>query len=505
MATDSSMFFPNQKALPPTFDYRPKPSAVSGRSFRVSIPSANSTSFTAGQTMIFNVPCGRKACFLDPQQSYIRFTVKCAAPSASVANTATSALIGPSVPTNAVTTGGNGLFGQGLFLDHNAYSIFNTTTLYSGSNQIEYINNANILYGYLLDTNFSYSNGISNTLNYGMYVPTVDPSEIRRGTLLSVLAVPGTATATATASAAATACIYEQNTYCMPLLSGLLGIGSSGQMVPIHAINDVLRLEILLEQQTQAFCQLGTITSLQNYSVINAQLELCYVEIGQEGLSLINSMSPPSNPTFIVGNQYGHYVNTIKNGTTGIFSCLVPSKLASLKSLHVLPRRSTEINSAGSYSLSSRVNPNLDYCVFKISGTQFPQVPIYFQNASSSGGYGEGLVELYRCFSSLIGTDKATLLNATNYNVGLTAVPGTGVLAISTGTESFKNAFSIGLDTELFSGKDTIINGLNCLSESMYFEANVSADPSADITLDFYSICDGLYIIDQTGYVSIRR
>ena len=500
MATDSSMFFPNQKALPPTFDYRPKPSAVSGRSFRVSVPASNASSFSAGQTAIFNIPCGRRSCFLDPQQSYLRYTIKCAQPNFATLATATSALVGPSLPTNAVTTAGNGLYGSGLFLDHNAYSVWNSSSLYSGSNQLEYLNGCNILYGYLLDTNFSYSNALSNTATYGMYVPTCDPSEIRRGQLLSY----GVA-AVATATSTATSTTYEQNTYCVPLLSGLLGIGSSGQMVPIHAIQDVLRLELLTEQQTQAFCQIGSTNSAPAYSIINAQLELCYVEIGAEGMALINSMQPPSNPTFIVGTSYGHYVNTIKSGTTGVYSCLVPSKLASLKSMHVLPRRATEINSAGSYSLSSRINPYLDYAVFKISGTQFPQVPIWLQNSSTTGGYGEGLIELNRCFSSLIATDKATLLNYNNYNVGPVANTGTGVLAVSTGTESFKNAFSIGLDLELFSSKDTIINGLNCLSESMYFEANISADPGVDVTLDFYSAYDSLYIIDQTGYVSARR
>jgi hypothetical protein len=430
----------------------------------------------------------------------LRYTIKSAQPNFVTTATATSALIGPSLPTNAVVTGTNGLYGSGLFLDHNAYSVWNTSTLYSGSNQIEYINNCNILYGYLLDTNFSYANALSNTATYGMYVPTVDPSEIRRGQLLAFGAV-GTATATSTATSA----VYEQNTFTVPLLSGLLGIGSSGAMVPIHAIQDVLRLELLTEQQTQAFCALGSTNSAPAYSIINAQLELCYVEIGAEGMALINSMQPPSNPTFIVGTSYGHYVNTIKSGTTGIFSCLVPSKLASLKSIHVLPRRSTEINAAGSYSLSSRINPYMDYAVFKISGTQFPQVPIWLQNSSTTGGYAEALIELQRCFSSLIATDKATLLNANNYNVGVVASAGTGVNAISTGTESFKNAFSVGLDLELFSSKDTIINGLNCLSESMYFECNISADPGADVTLDFYSLFDNLFIIDQTGYVSSRR
>lgn len=498
------MFFPNQKAIPPTFDPRPKASSVSGRSFRVSVPCSNLQSASAGQTMIFNIPCGqRRNTWLDPQQSYIRFTVKCAQPNAVTASTTTSALIGPSLPTSsAVTTSGN--YNSGLFLDHNAYCVFNTSTLYSSSNQIETIVGANLVYNYLLDTNFSYSNAISNSCNYGMAVPTVDPSEIRRGQLLAF----GPST---TATATATNTNYEQNTYCVPLLSGLLGIGSSGQMVPIHAIQDVLRLELLLEQQTQAFCQLGGITPLPAYSIINASLQLCYIELAQEGMNLINQMSPAGNPQFIVGTSYGHYVNTIKSGSTGLYSCLVPARLASLKSIACLPRRNTEVNSAGSYSLSSRVNPFLDYYIFKIGGVNYPQQSVYLQNLNSTGGYGEALIELKRCFSSLIGTDKADLFNYNNYNVSIatatsTALSVTGVNLISTGTESFKNAFCIAIDTELYSSKDTIINGLNTLNgENVYFEANISQDPSADVTLDFITLFDNIFIIDSTGYVSSRR
>jgi len=491
MATDNSSFFPNRKALSQEFNYTPKPSSVNGRTFRVSIPASNAPTFTAGQTMIFNIPCGRRNCVMDPNSSYIRYTIK----STAAAQTATTSAISSYLVNG--NTAATATYGAGLYLDHNAYSIFNTTTLYSGSNMLEYVNGCNILYSYILDTNFSYSNALSSSLNYGMAVPDSYAPDIRKGSLLANI-LPVTANATATSSTI----ISEQNTYCLPLLSGLLGIGSSGKMVPIYAINDVLRLEILLENQTQAFAQVGGLTT--TYSVINAELQLTFIELSEEGMSLINSTAPPSQPLFIVGNSFRHYVQTIKNATTGIFSCLVPSKLASLKALHILPRRSTEINSASSYSLSSRINPYFDYIVLKVSGTQIPQKPIYLQNTSTTGGYSEGLVEIDKCFGSLISTDKANLLFTNNYNVAVAANTTTGVLALSAGNNSYLNAFALSVDLELFGSKDTVINGLNCLAESMYFEANISTDPGADFTLDFYASFDNLYILDSTGYMSSR-
>jgi hypothetical protein len=428
---------------------------------------------------------------MDPNSSYIRYTIKSTAAAQTATTSALSSYLNPGA------TAATGTYGVGLFVDHNAYSIFNTTTLYSGSNMLEYINGCNVLYSYILDTNFSYSNALSNSLTYGMAIPDSNPLDVRKGSLLSNIA-----TVTGSATATSSTIISEQNTYCLPLLSGLLGIGSSGKMVPIYALNDVLRLEILLENQTQAFCQLGGVTT--TYSVINAELQLTFIELSEEGMSLINSTAPPSQPIFIVGNSFRHYVQTIKNATTGIFSCLVPSKLASLKALHILPRRSTEINSATSYSLSSRINPYFDYIVLKVSGTQIPQKPIYLQNTSTTGGYSEGLVEIDKCFGSLISTDKANLLFTTNYNVAPAANTSTGVFAPATTTGSFQNAFALSVDLELFGSKDTVINGLNCLAESMYFEANISTDPGADFTLDFFASFDNLFILDSTGYMSSR-
>ena len=498
MATDNSMFLPNRKALSPEFSYTPKPSSVNGRSYRVSIPSSNATSFTPGQTMVFNIVCNKRNSFIDPGASYIRYTIK--SNNSATGNTVTSAAYAPVIQAGSATAVQlPSAYGAGLFLDHNCYSPFNTTTLYSGSNMLEYINNCNILYSYILDTNFSYGNALSNSLNYGMYFAENSPLDIRKGTLLSNIS--GT-TATATNSASGTALIQEQNTFTVPLLSGLLGIGSSGKLVPAYQIQDILRLEILLETQANAFVQLGSTTGTFSYQITNAELELQYIELDEMGMSLVNSTIPSGSPTFIVGTSWRHYTQNIPN-QAGIFSCLVPSKLASLKNLIILPRP-TSTQASTAYTLSSRVNPNFDYIVLKVSGTQVPQKPIYLQNTSTTGGYAEFLAETFKSVSSLISTDKAGLLFPPNYNVAAVVSEGTGVFALRTGLDSYKNAFGGAIDLELFSSKDTIINGLNCLGESMYFEANISAAPGEAYTLDFFSCFDNLFIIDQTGYVSSR-
>jgi hypothetical protein len=506
MATDSSNFIANKFGVSKAFDYTLKPSAVNGRSYRVSLNPSNSggsTGFLPSSTIIWNIPCGmRKNTYIDPTSSYIRYTIK----STASATTASSLAIG-----NALTTAGTAsINGAGAFLDHNAYSIFNTQTLYSGSNQIENISGANILYTYMLDTNFSYSNALAQSLNYGMYVPTMDPTEIRRGNFLSQIPFG------AAASASASAYNNESNTFALPLLSGLLGIGANS-MVPAYAINDVLRLEILLESAQNALVTIGDFqgytaptwaATAPTYSVTSAVLELTYIELSDMGQSLVNQTTPSGSPIFLVGQSARRNTQTLPASSSGLFSALIPSKLASLRSIHVLPRRSVESTGANSYSLSSRINPNWEYVYFSISGVNVPQAPITLINASNTGGFSESLCELNKVFQSLTATDKATLLNANNYNVSVTAnstgTATTGVVAPATTIASFKNAFAVGLDLQLFHSNDTIITGVNCLNESLYLNASSTGSGSDAFNLDIFSMFDGLWIIDQTGYVSLR-
>ena len=76
MTDAATLLIPNQLAVSSDCLYNLKPSSVRARSYRASIPSSNKSTFSPGDTIIAYIPGGRKNCYLDPQQSYVRFTVK---------------------------------------------------------------------------------------------------------------------------------------------------------------------------------------------------------------------------------------------------------------------------------------------------------------------------------------------------------------------------------------------------------------------------------------------
>jgi hypothetical protein len=74
--TDSSSLIQNQVAVSSDALYTLKPSSVRARAYRASIPTSNKADFNPSETSIFYIPGGRRNTYLDPQQSYLRFTVQ---------------------------------------------------------------------------------------------------------------------------------------------------------------------------------------------------------------------------------------------------------------------------------------------------------------------------------------------------------------------------------------------------------------------------------------------
>ena len=149
-------------------------------------------------------------------------------------------------------------------------------------------------------------------------------------------------------------------TVCIPILSGTIGL-SLDKLLPIGQLSDDIRIEISLEGNTTAFCASANTTALISnaWSIISAELELNIIELSDEGMSIINSMTPFNQPVYLHGNSWRHYASSLPASTAGNYSTLVPARFASLKSICVLPRRSTEANAQQAYSLSSRINPGI--------------------------------------------------------------------------------------------------------------------------------------------------
>ena len=462
--TDTSALIPNSVAVSSDSLFTLKSSSVRARSYRASVPSSNKSTFVGGDVAIFYIPGGRKNTYLDPQQSYIRYTVQ--------------------YPSTTAT--------DSLYIDHVGSSFINRLDIFHASNLLETVQAYNVLYSYLVDFQFTQSAKQGLSAMYGCGNGT---NSMRKG-----LPLYGNATA---ANA-------QRLTFCMPLLSGTVGLGAD-KFVPIGALSDDIRLELTWEANDVAACYIAGTTA---WTILNAELELQIVELSDEGQSMVESVTPFSQPVFLHGNSWRHYVST-QQATAGQFSYLVPARFASLKTLVCLPRRSTEVTSRTSYSISSRANPNIDTYFWRVGAYIIPNKYVTLKNSNNTGGYAEAFAEVVKSFHSLnapqyaagIPIDYYMSADAADTNVGggSSSTSG-GVYAVGsyTTSTSYQNAFAIAQELESFANRsDILISGMNTLSSQVFFEGSIGTAPSNTYVLDFYANYDQIIVIEN-GIMSAR-
>jgi len=414
--TDNASLVPNSVALPSELNFRLKQSSARGRNLRVSVLPTNKQIFNPGDVCIMYCPCGRKNTFLDTKQSYIKFTV---------------------VNNDANNT---------LNFDGSAGSVINRIDLFHGSNQLETIQQANVLYNYLFDfqlnqaekyslsTAYGFSNSIQNqsagytlitsstlsstaTTSSTSATITASNSAIPVGSLIvgagipagtTITAVSGTTltlSANASIPASSSLSFYVQNynnaenlrqgaqlgnttsgssylTVALPILSGIIGLGNDSGYLPVGVLNDDIRIEITLEQTI-----LGMVYGSQNatqtaWTVQGVELELTYIELSDEAMALVNQEKNLYDTTFIHCNSWRHYVSNMPSGTQGTYSTLVPLRFASTKSLVTLPRPAGTISSATAYCLTSRCNPQIQSYWLRCGSALIPQKYIQLQNST---------------------------------------------------------------------------------------------------------------------------
>jgi hypothetical protein len=291
----------------------------------------------------------------------------------------------------------------------------------------------------------------------------------------------------------------------MPILSGVVGCLAE-KMLPLSLADDI-RLEFTIEQQLLAFVYSAAATAATPWTITNMELELCILEMSSEGMAMIENVTPLSSPVYLHTSSYRHYVSTMALGASGGYSVLVPARFASLKSLYMLPRCSTQITSDTSYSLSSRANPNIEQYWWRIGSLIVPSKSVNLKNAGNTGGYAEAFMELQRAFHSINNAEYCGSLGRTSYFVGdaADAAVGGGVTKLTAGANSFKNGFAIAQELESFAQRnEQILSGMNTLGSQVFFEANIGATgPTASYTLDFYAFHDMILIL-QDGLLSVK-
>ena len=472
--TDTSSLIQNQIAVSNDVLYNLKPSAVRSSSYRCSIPTSNATTFVGGSTAILMVPCGRSNSYLDTTMSYLRFTVK-----------------------NNDATAGNGFYTDGTgacFI--NRIDIFNSGAL------LESIQSYNQIFNYLVDFQIlpSARQGLSAMYGTNRDINTIATgNNLRKGCPLWVTA----------------AGVGQSMTFCIPLLSGVIG-SLVDKMIPLHALVDDIRVEITFELNNTAVCY-SAAANATTWTVTSMELELQILQLSDEGQQMVTSVTPFSDPVFIHGTSFRHYVSTVP-ASAGQISCLIPARFASLKAIQILPRRSNEIIGVNSYSLSSRVNFNAAQYWFRCGSAIIPSK--YVQLISTTGntaGYAEGYAEILKSFHSLNSTGLSSGITQDLFCVNdvsdLTIGGGlnntiAGVIglqgALNLTVNSHMNAFAIAQEFESFAQRsDILISGMNTLSQQIFFEANINTAPLSIYTLDIFAQYDHILII-QNGLLSVK-
>ena len=473
--TDTTGFIANPVALSDDLHFKLKPSAVSSRTYRCSVPTANKSSFNPGDLAIAYIPA-RRNCFLDISQSYLRMTYK-----------------------NNETISGNY-----MTLDSCGACAINRLDVFSGSNLCETISQYNVLYNYLLDSQLNMSERVGLSAAYGTCGYFNNEYSGRNG---AQIAAKGLLTT------------------CMPILSGLVGCLAE-KYLPLSLADDI-RLEFTLEQNNLAVVYASGVTLGSTWSIINMELELCIIEMSSEGMHMIEDVSPFSQPIYLHASSYRHFTSTLATAQTGQITHLVPARFASLKSMHCLPRRATEVASSSSYSLSSRINPLITAYQWRIGSLLVPQKQVNLKNVSTTGGYAEGFMEWQRAWHATNHAEYAGSCGSWSYNVGDVADTTIGdggtttfntntpsnfnsVQGPFTGVNSYQNGFCIAQELEVFAMKNnSIMQGVNTLGAQTYFEfqvdgvVNSGGGVSATYTFDYYAFFDCVFILAD-GLISVK-
>ena len=314
--------------------YAPKPSAVSGHKYRQNLPTYNKAEFYPGDTMMLNIPCGRKGQFLNQRMSYIKFRLnnKCVLTAGEAAAT-------PVVATAPISP------------DYSGSSLFARLELYHGSNLLEQIHEYNVLHALWSDMTGSAEAQKST----GNVLEGIHATSDRVGA-----EVP----------------LNGSKYFCIPLLSGIVGCMQNKYLPTGDMSGGDLRLEITLANVSDGVVTTGrTSTGIFGWTIDSCELMLEYVELNSEASRMISSQN--AGGYMISFDSFANYASTVDVGATNA-NILIPARYSSLKTLFSIFRLQSNIGLASAKTVSQRANPVSDagQWYYSIGGKNVPSTPV---------------------------------------------------------------------------------------------------------------------------------
>lgn len=412
--------------LPKEIDFANKPASLPNGTntiSAVSVPS-NGSSFTASDVIIVDLP---SRAYLNPSSIYMRYKV------VSTGHSACSIVATP------------------------AYTFFTKLETLIGSQVVESINNYGQLNNMIINCklNNSGKNGLANALGYAdtATLASVNLTNANcNGRLL------GTSPDTSYLSAPVN-CI----------------LSNADKQIPLKFMPAV-RLQFTVD--TIANIYQGT-TEPTSFSITN--FELCYdlTDYPASVDDAVASMADANGKVFIKSQSYISSGQTLASGSIGNLEYIYNFRLASIKSLFLLPAGTASVNRL--YDSFDATTGNGSYQFF-VASLPYPQRPIStVQNRAGvmlelSGAFGPA----HDLASSQFGISPANWSYATN---GVTTVP-------------IPAMFYCGTNTERLSSNSVMLSGVSSQNSPISVRLDLGTATAAALTLQLIALYDAVFEID---------
>ena len=432
-------------ALPSEMNYGLPPSLPSAKNFEIRIQPLNAQSFTRGNVIQFDLPCGRVGQYLDPTTSYIRYR-------------------GTYTHAGAVTTDFSYLLGS-------AYSPFIRQEVY-GNNSVllESINEVGVCASMLLNISLNDADkrGLSPALGFEFNNAGAYGSSANVGHKIN-------------ADAALQALAFD---YATPLI-GILGTGTD-KMFPIGNIFG-LRFELTVDDYVN-FTKATTANAVSGFTITDVEFVANVIELSPEAQSLITQANPEK--IHIRSQTYRQSSAVLSSSAgVGVYDLLCGIRVSSLKSLYIQTYNSNMTD--GKFG-SVFANYDQGTCLL-INGQAYPQRTI-----SPCQKPGDAFMELQKALGALsLSVFNGAIAKNAYYRsstaYGLCQAQTSAVANIVTAP----NQAFLGIDTEVVARKNNLLSGISCNNSPMFFRAQIGATLAAfSHIINFFGFYDVILEID---------
>jgi hypothetical protein len=346
-------------------------------------PSNSASAYTPGTLLSFDIPTGIRSQWMDPTQTFLKFTV-------------TAALVGGTAPTWGALP----------------WDFIRTASLYSsaGSKQIESLDQYSALHTLLRDLGSDADNArCSDSITFN----SSDTGVLRASNFQNT---------------------GSSFTYVMPLAS-IIGLSSADDLyLPLHALNAPLRFEVLLHSADQALQTTGAPTAVA-YQITNPSINVGLCTISDVAMSQIANMT---NGVYNWSSTLWRNYRQVSAANQTINSIMIPCRFSSLRAILVALRPTASPENRLANSVSDRVKNYLQSWQFKIGSSYANAKPI-----DCSGNAVSAYMEFKRVMAGLTSESLPTMIERAAWVKDVATVPAAntapGAFVVSLEAQPFSN------------------------------------------------------------------